>query len=699
MPSETTNQPYDVFLSHDGKDKPAVETLAVRLTDEARIKVWLDKWNLIPGEPWQEGLEEALDRSRTCAVFIGPSGLSPWNHEEMRNDLQRRVKQTGFRVIPVLLPGATMPERGLLPSFLSRLTWVDFRVDKDLRDEEAFHRLLCGIRGIEPGRGQSVTAALVECPYRGLEVFDEEHARFFFGREAMAQHLVEALRPTRFLCVLGPSGSGKSSLARAGLLPQLRAGKLPGSQRWLYIVFKPGAHPIEELALNLVELQKGQHQVSAAKELIKDFNDGEMALHLFARLLLKSQPQDARLFLLVDQFEEVFTLCQDAAERAQFIKNLRYAGTIEGGLACIVPTMRADFLARAAESPDLAELLSTHQFIVNPMEPDELRHAIEEPARLVGLRFELGLIERILKDVGREPGALPLLQHALREVFEKRSGENTMAAQVYEQSGGVQGALAQKAEALYAQFTPEQQTILRRVMLRLTQPGEGPADTRRRAALDELWNRAEERATVENVIHTLTNQRLLTTGRDASGSEQVDVAHEALIRGWPRLNNWINEDREGLRLRNRLYEDAKEWRKQSKEDSYLYQGARLVQAAEWKKNNNAEVNILEREFLAASAARESRLEKEEREHDRMKMNRVRYLTGAITLAVMISMSLLFSLRFVNLVREDEKALAQAAATGLAERFAQLPSLPDTTDLERSTELIRATGLDVVAVRL
>jgi hypothetical protein len=407
LPSETTDQPYDVFLSHNSKDKPAVETLAARLMDEAGIKVWFDKWNLKHGGPFLEQLEKGINQSRACAVFIGPGGISPWHNEEMRVALQRRVEHPGFRVVLALLPNATMPERGLLPSFLSRLPWVDFRTDKGLQDDEKFHELVYGIRGIEPGRGQTFTATIIECPYRGLEVFDEEHARVFFGREAMTQHLVEALRPTRFLYVLGPSGSGKSSLARAGLLPRLRAGELPGSQHWHYVVLKPGAHPIEELALNLVELQKGPHQISDATQLIKNFNDDETALHLFARLLLKSQPQDARLFLLLDQFEEVFDPRVKAAERMQFIKILRHAGTIDGGRTVIVLTMRADFLARAAESPDLAELLSTHQFIVSPMEADELRRAIEEPARLAGLRFEPGLAERILNDVGNEPGALP----------------------------------------------------------------------------------------------------------------------------------------------------------------------------------------------------------------------------------------------------------------------------------------------------
>lgn len=169
LPPETTNQPYDVFLSHNSKDKPAVETLAVRLADEARIKVWLDKWNLIPGEPWQEEIEHALDQAHTCAVFLGPHEFGGWHHEEMRAALNRRVadRTPKFRVIPVLLPGATTPDCGKLPAFLSRLTWVDFR--QGLDDAEAFRRLVAGIRGIAPGRSEGGA----EYPDSGLDVFDE----------------------------------------------------------------------------------------------------------------------------------------------------------------------------------------------------------------------------------------------------------------------------------------------------------------------------------------------------------------------------------------------------------------------------------------------------------------------------------------------------------------------------------------------
>ena len=404
-----------------------VEALAHRLEDEAHLTPWLDKWHLVPGEPWQEALEQALDASRTCAVFIGPSGLGPWENEEMRSALQTRVSQTGFRVVPVLLPGATMPERGLLPRFLSRLTWVDFRGPDGLHDAEAFHRLVAGIRGVAPGHRDRATSAgrmAMDAPYRGLEVFDEAHATLFFGREAMTQHLVETLRPRRFLAVLGPSGSGKSSLVRAGLLPQLRTGALPGSDQWVYLLFKPGAHPLQELALALASVEPSPDALATTRRVLTSLEADERTLHWHVRLSLANQPRDTRCCLVVDQFEEVFTLCHERSERVQFIENLRYAATIAEGRTVILLTMRLDFMPQAAQYTELADILSSHQFLVGPMEEAELRRVIEEPAHLVGLRLEEGLVDTILNDVGREPGALPLLEHALLQVWERRSADN-----------------------------------------------------------------------------------------------------------------------------------------------------------------------------------------------------------------------------------------------------------------------------------
>ena len=229
---------YHVFLSHSSTNKPAVEELAKRLVREG-IEPWLDRWNLIPGVAWQRAVETALANCATCVVFVGPGGFGAWQNEEMREAIGRRVAksrtaaadgQEPFRVIPVLLPGAERPERGRLPSFLAATTWVEFRTS--LEDEQAFHRLVCGIRGVEPGAGPAGAAFEDACPYRGLEVFDVEHAPFFFGREALTEWLIVKLRVSssgqenRFLAILGASGSGKSSLARAGLAAALKRGAL-----------------------------------------------------------------------------------------------------------------------------------------------------------------------------------------------------------------------------------------------------------------------------------------------------------------------------------------------------------------------------------------------------------------------------------------------------------------------------------------
>src|SRR5918912_1228628 len=194
------SQPFDVFLSHNGRDKVSVEAIARRLVDEEGLRPWLDRWNLIPGDPWQGAIEGALDNSRTCAVFLGAAGIGAWEHEEMRAALSIRVGRDGFRVIPVLLPGATLPEQMKLPLFLSRLTWVDFR--NGLDDRAEFRRLVAGIRGTVPGRSDGESPSPLSargCPYRGLEVFEEAHARFFFGRESLSQHVIEALLRDRLV--------------------------------------------------------------------------------------------------------------------------------------------------------------------------------------------------------------------------------------------------------------------------------------------------------------------------------------------------------------------------------------------------------------------------------------------------------------------------------------------------------------------
>jgi len=345
-------------------------------------------------------------------------------------------------------------------------------------------------------------------------------------------------------------------------------------------------------------------------------------LHLTTRLALTDAPTDCHIALVVDQFEELFTLCRDEGQRGPFIDNLLYASAIEGGRAVLVLTMRADFYGKCAAYPDLAARITDHQMLVSPMVEEELRQAIERPAQLVGLGFEGGLVETLLRDVQAEPGALPLLQHTLLELWERREGHRlTFAA--YREIGGVQGAIAHRAESIYAGFDDVQQAITQRVMLRLTQPGEGTEDTRRQARKSELLPTGEQAEATEAVIQTLADARLVTTARDmATGEEQVNVSHEALIRGWPRLQGWIEENRAALRTHRRLTEAANEWSDKGRDTNYLYGGGRLSEAENWRNEHEDELNQLEREFLDASKVEQQRKlndsQKLEQELERLK---------------------------------------------------------------------------------
>src|SRR3954465_178299 len=227
----------EVFLSHASADKASVRAIALALKQHA-VPTWLDEWNLIPGQPWVDALGEALRECSGCVVFVGPSGAGPWHNEEVRSALDRAVRDSAYRLVPVLLPGAQRERLSRLPGCLANRQWVEF--SKDLDDPHAIHRLVCGIRGIEPGPSAAAPLVRGRNPYRGLRVFDVEDAPLFFGRELLTRELLAKLSgESRFVSVVGPSGSGKSSLARAGLLASLRAAGLPGSAEWPQLIVRP----------------------------------------------------------------------------------------------------------------------------------------------------------------------------------------------------------------------------------------------------------------------------------------------------------------------------------------------------------------------------------------------------------------------------------------------------------------------------
>jgi WD40 repeat protein/class 3 adenylate cyclase len=653
---------FDVFLSHNSRDKPTVERVA-RTLRKAGLEPWLDSWHLTPGGDWQREIAEGLRRSGSCAVFVGEADLGDWEQQELGLALDRAATDPRFRVFPVLLPGIPEPfDAHRLPPFLSTRTWVDFR--GGYADERVVQRLINAVKGIPLAGEEEPEARPGVCPYRGLQVFEEEHAEFFFGRDADVQRLIELLKTGRFLAVLGPSGSGKSSLVRAGLVPAIRRGAFPGSDAWRVTVLKPGADPLTVLGSHVVDL----FPAGAIHDTVDRLESDERTLHLAVGQGMLRSPEEDRVVWVMDQFEEVFTLCRDEGQRRAFIANLLHAGLNPGGRNVVIITMRADFYPKCSVYPELAQAVSANDFLAWPMEEWALAQAIEEPARVVGLELEEGLTGQILSDLREAPGALPLMEHALLELWERRRG-TMLTLEAYRQIGGVEGALARRADEVFASLSPAEQSTARRVLLRLTQPGEGTEDTRRRASMTELAGRSEEREAVERVVAALTDARLLTAGTDEKSREQwVDVSHEALIRGWPRLRGWLEEDRAGLRTHRRVTEAAQEWDRLDRDPDALYRGARLAAAAEWAERNRDAMNEIEEEFLRESVDAEERAR-------RGRVRRLRVAAGGLG-AGLIVVAVLAIVAFLQMGRADEQERLARSREVAALAAAQLDSDPE-----------------------
>jgi WD40 repeat protein/DNA-binding SARP family transcriptional activator len=465
----------------------------------------------------------------------------------------------------------------------------------DLREHtEQLTRLATAPAGEEP---KDRPAAAV-CPYKGLARYEPEDAGFFFGRERLVAELITHLVGAGLVGMVGTSGSGKSSLVRAGLLPALGDGALPGSDRWRQVLLRPGEHPMAELGVALGASDSTSASSADAYTGATARGDGEAGPVLgraAGRVVLEAAARaPTRLLLVIDQFEEVFTICRDEVERARFLAALTEAVQAADRQLTVIVAVRADYYGRCAADPRLASLLAANHLLVGPMDPDELRRAIESPARQAGLRLEPGLAEAMVSEVAEEPGGLPLLSCALLESWQHRHGR-TLTLAAYHQAGGVRGAVARLAERAWQQLDPDDQHTARRILLRLAGPGEGEAVVRRRVPLNELTQSGEER--VRAVLDTLTDQRLLTKSQDT-----VEVAHEALLREWPRLRGWLEDDVQGRALHRHLIGAAREWDQSGRDPAELYRGARLTAALDWAAQHDGDLNMLEREFLEAGRA-------------------------------------------------------------------------------------------------
>lgn len=464
------------------------------------------------------------------------------------------------------------------------------------------------IASLPPGPGRSIKASIASvagelppCPYKGLMAFTEEDADVFFGREMLVEVLKEKLATRNIVQVSGPSGSGKSSLVSAGLISVLRPS-------WQVIQCRPGADPFGSLASALIPyIEPNRDEIYRAAQIPKlrqVLEDGQLC-YLLGQILLTHANKG--LLLFVDQFEEIFTQCGAHGVRNRFLDSvlpIAFAGMPgrESGLKFIY-TIRADFAHRLLSHRRFTDAIQDGDVKIGPMNREELDSVIQRPASLRHVTFEDGLAERILNDAGAEPGTLPLLEFALTELWIRQT-EHTLTHTAYSQIGQLYGAIAQRAEKVYRSLTPLQQEAARHILIRLVHLGdERGEDTRQRIPVsglysEELLNKDSGR----RVLAVLTESRLVTVGIGSDRQQEVEIAHEALVRRWPRLSQWLQEDRDILVWRQRLHLIIREWQQTGRDEGFLLRGSLLDEARLWLSRRATDLTPREKAFISSSLA-------------------------------------------------------------------------------------------------
>ena len=545
--------------------------------------------------------------------------------------------------------------RSELPAALDEVVARATAADPDERYEsvDGFVAAFVAAAGQAAHAAETYTPA--ENPYKGLRAFDETDADDFYGRAALVDELVEAVGERRLVAVVGPSGIGKSSVVRAGLVPALRGGALPGAAPCLVTDMFPGSYPYEELAAALLRVA-----VERPDDLVEELARDELGI---PRVVKRILPPGSELLLVIDQFEELFTLTADETGR-RFLAGLTALAGDTHAPARVLVTLRADFLDHPLRDPGFGELLRAGMVAVAAPSEDELAEAIERPARRVGVRFVPGLVSQIVADVRDQPGVLPLLQYALTELFANRTGD-VLTLEGYLATGGVVGALGRRAEGLYAHLRPSARTACRQVFLRLVSADPAAHDARRRVRRSELRQLELEPDGLDDVLARYGEHRLLTFDREPlTRSPTAEVAHEAILSQWERLRGWIGERREALLLHRRLVEAVAEWDDAGRDRDYLPREGRLAQLEAWASATDLALTAGERAFLA-----EARTAADELARRRARRRRVT-LAGFATLAAAASVLAVVALVLRGHARDDARLatarqLAASAQANLA----------------------------------
>lgn len=467
-----------------------------------------------------------------------------------------------------------------------------------------------------------------QSPYVGLAAFQGSDADKFFGRETLTAELVTRVAAcgasnARAMFTAGPSGSGKSSIVRAGLIPALKKNGIPGSEHWLYLTMKPGRAPLDELGRVVAALTDSR---TARQDLaVQGLTDRTILAQRMEMALTDDARQ--RVVLLIDQFEEVFTQLspEREPERAAFLHLLTHAATVPNGRVIVLFTLRSDFVTNCATYPDLNALLNQQFLQVGAMTPDELVSAIARPALQVGLRIDPALVAQIVNDVRGEPGALPLMQFALQDLFEAEKERGELTLDGYLKRGGLRQALEHHADAEFEKLSADEKQLARTVFSGLIEIGRGRQDTKRTALFGELVPAGTDAARVQTLVRELADARLITTD-EHEGKETVALAHERLIDAWKWLRQLVDENRDAIALQNEIAQDAQEWDTFKRDESYLYRGARLATAQEKLEQKKLVLSGLAQAFV------ESALAVREQERVRRDAEQKRELAQAQTLA-------------------------------------------------------------------
>ncbi|MGH3833680.1 MAG: caspase, EACC1-associated type, partial [Pseudonocardiaceae bacterium] len=499
--------------------------------------------------------------------------------------------------------------------------------------------------GDPPPKQNSAGPELDECPYPGLAAFQTEDARWFFGRERVTTELMgrlaARLEQALPLMLVGASGSGKSSLLRAGLLPALADGAMlvPGSDTWPHLLLTPTSDPVGELATQVARLAGVAPKVVRAELVASPEGFATTVRRALAR---GGDISGVRVVIVVDQFEETFLRCTEDQERQIFIRAL-CAAAGDGELggeppALVVLGVRADLYGRCAAYPEFVAAMQDGQVVLGPMRSAELRAAIEGPAHAAGLTLEPDLVETLLRELGAgngsaalyDPGALPLLSHALQVTWEHRA-HRTLTVAGYQATGGIRGAVATTAEALFQGFDPVGQHTARRLLLRMVQIGDGVPDTRLRAERTTLITNSPDPAAASAVFDAFARARLITAAEDSA-----EITHEALLGAWPRLGGWIDADRAGLYIHQQLTDFAQRWDLDGRSDSALYRDTDLAVADEWAEDpdHHADLGTLEQDFLSASQALLTR----QHQASQRRAHRTRQLIASLAVLLVLSLA-------------------------------------------------------------